>query len=212
MYPVYVPDHVSNNIIDTVRHVKDLRKKIPDNGRPYFATRCLTDEGKAKFGQHWPLELTFNYLGQYQQLEREEAILNPVEDLAGESRSAGGIADYGQNTPRFGLFEISAVIAQGKLRFSFSFNRNMQKRDKISKWISNCQQNLTEIARTLSVLAPQATLGDFPLLDLDYNGLETVVNNKLPDLGINNILDVQDIYPVRRVVHVLTSKIQLTFI
>ena len=198
MYPVYVPPLVSNSLVDTVRYVKDLRKKILDNGRPYFATRCLTDAGNAKFGHHWPLELTFNYLGQYQQLERREALLNPVEDLAGESRSAGGIADYGEDTPRFGLFEISAVIVKGKLRFSFSFNRKMQKRDKISQWVSKCHENLVEMARTLSGLTPQPTLGDFPLLRLDYNGLEIITNEKLPDIGIHAISDVQDIYPVRR--------------
>ena len=197
MYPVYVPASVSTSLVDTVRYVKDLRKKIPDNGRPYFATRCLTDAGSTRFGHHWPLELTFNYLGQYQQLEREGSLLAPVEDMAGESRSAGGIADYGKDTPRFGLFEISAVIAQGKLRFSFSFNKNMQKRDKITQWVSNCQHTISQMARALSALTPQPTLGDFPLLDLNYDGLDLMVNEKLPELGIHSLSDVEDIYPVR---------------
>lgn len=196
MYPVYVPETASNDLINTVRHVKDLRSQIPDNGRPYFASRCLTQAGNAKFGHQWPLELTFNYLGQYQQLEREGALLKPVDDLAGEARSAGGIADYGQDTPRFGLFEISAVISQGKLRFSFTFNRHMQKRDKISQWVSCCQQTVVEMAKTLPALSPRATLGDFPLMSLDYNGLETMISEKLPALGIHNISDVEDIYPV----------------
>lgn len=108
MYPVYIPVTATKEPIDTIKHVKDFRTKVRDNGRPYFASRCLTTEGNARFGHHWPLEVTFNYLGQYQQLEREGALLKPVDTMAGETRGAGGIADVGGNTPRFGLFEISA--------------------------------------------------------------------------------------------------------
>jgi hypothetical protein len=51
---------------DTVRKVKDFKRKIPGNGRPYFARRCLTEEGRAQYKTHWPMEILFNYLGQYQ--------------------------------------------------------------------------------------------------------------------------------------------------
>jgi hypothetical protein len=69
-------------------------------------------------------------------LERKNALLKPMEDLAGEARGAGGVTDVGQDTPRFGLFEISAFIVQGKLRFPFTFNRNIRHRDGIGRWTS----------------------------------------------------------------------------
>ena len=53
------------------------------------------------------------------------------------------------------------------------------------------------MARALSALTPQLTLGDFPLLDLNYDGLDIMVNEKLPELGIHSLSDVEDIYPVR---------------
>ena len=56
----------SKNPTDTVRQVKDFKRRIPGNGRPYFARRCLTEEGREEFGTHWPMEILFNYLGQYQ--------------------------------------------------------------------------------------------------------------------------------------------------
>src|SRR5690606_17203363 len=110
MYPVVVSIRPGQDVTDTIKLVKDLRRRVPDNGRPYWAKRCLTEEGKVRFGGHWPMELTFNYLGQYQQLEREGALLRPVNEMAGEARGAGGTSDVGVETPRFGLFEISAVI------------------------------------------------------------------------------------------------------
>lgn len=56
----------SEDPIETVRKIKDFKRKIPGNGRPYFARRCLTAEGREHFQTHWPMEILFNYLGQYQ--------------------------------------------------------------------------------------------------------------------------------------------------
>ncbi|KAH7407957.1 nonribosomal peptide synthase [Cadophora sp. MPI-SDFR-AT-0126] len=193
MYPIQIGNF--HDQIDTVKLVKDFRRKVPDNGRPYFASRCLTKEGGKRFKQHWPLEVTFNYLGQYQQLEREESLLRPVEMMAGETRGAGGTADVGQDTPRFGLFEISAVIAQGKLRFAFTFNHQMKHQDKIRHWISKCHETICETVKLLSDREPEATPSDFPLLSLTYDSLDVMTGEKLPTLGIASIETIEDIYP-----------------
>jgi len=195
MYPVHVPPSTLGDFVETVRLIKDLRRRVPDNGRPYFASRLLTSNGKERFSQHWPLEVTFNYLGQYQQLEREGALLAPVEDMAGEARGAGGTADVGKDTPRFGLFEISAVVVQGKVRFSFTFNRYMRHQDTIRRWISTCQQTLRTMAQNLTSMAPEPTLSDFPLLSLTYDRLRTMMSERLPQIGVSGMDAVEDIYP-----------------
>ena len=64
LYPVFVNN--PGTIIETVRKVKDFRRQIPSNGRPYFAKRVLTEDGAEHFKTHWPMEISFNYLGQYQ--------------------------------------------------------------------------------------------------------------------------------------------------
>ncbi|KAK0116563.1 hypothetical protein ONS96_012421 [Cadophora gregata f. sp. sojae] len=193
MYPIHIGNFHSQ--IDTLKLVKDFRRRVSDNGRLYFASRCLTEEGGQRFQQHWPLEVTFNYLGQYQQLERKGALLQPVGTMAGETRGAGGTADVGQNAPRFGLFEISAVIAQGKLRFAFTFNHQMKHQEKIRHWISGCRETLCQMVKSLSEREPEATPGDFPLLSLAYDQLEVLTRDKLPTLGISNIDNIEDIYP-----------------
>ena len=194
MYPVYVPPTGTEQFIDTLRRVKDYRRAVPANGRPYFASRVLTTKGAKKFGSHWPLELTFNYLGIYQQLERQDALLVPVDELGGETRGAGGKADVGQNAPRFGLFEVSAVIARGKLRYSFTFNKHMKHQDRISAWISCCQDVLQTIPNQLTQMERQPTLSDFPLLSLSYDGLEELIKEKLPQIGITDLTNVEDVY------------------
>ncbi|EEP79831.1 predicted protein [Uncinocarpus reesii 1704] len=195
VYPVFVPTLASDNIVDTVMRVKDIRRRVPGNGRPYFASRFHTEGGKDKFRHHAPMEVSFNYLGQYQQLERKDALLQPVDEMAGEAREAGGSADYDKTTPRFGLFEISAVIACGKLRFAFTFNRHMRHQSAIRQWVSQCQRNLQLIAEQFVAMAPKITLSDFPLLPLTYDNLDSMITEKLPQIGISSFDQVEDVCP-----------------
>jgi hypothetical protein len=46
------------------------------------------------------IRIFFNHLGQYQQLEREGALLRPAEEMAVEAPGAGNTADVGHETPR----------------------------------------------------------------------------------------------------------------
>ena len=194
MYPIHVQSPSSYDFLEILERVKDFRRAVPTNGRPYFASRMLTSKGEKKFRAHWPLEFTFNYLGIYQQLEREGALLQPADEMAGESREAGGRADYGIDTPRFGLFEISAVIARGKLRFSFTYNRHMQHQDRIVDWVSLCKKTLTQEPSKLAQIVHRPTLSDFPLISLTYDSLDQLVNEKLPAVGISNVNEIEDIY------------------
>ncbi|KAL9595554.1 MAG: hypothetical protein Q9219_006374, partial [cf. Caloplaca sp. 3 TL-2023] len=194
MYPVHIASAGSLDFVDVLRRVKDYRRSVPANGRNYFASRLLTSKGAKRFGRQWPLELTFNYLGIYQQLEREDALLLPVEEMAGEARGAGGKADVGFDTPRFGLFEISAVVAQGKLRFSFTYNQHMRHQRNIESWIDACQDTLATVPRTLTQMTYQPTLSDYPLLSLTYKSLEQLITHRLPSLGIFDMSNVEDIY------------------
>ena len=173
----------------TVRNVKDFRRKIPANGREYFARRCLTAEGREKFSNHWPWEISFNYLGQYQQLERSDALLKPLESMAGETREAG-TADVGHNAPRFGLFELSAIIFKGQLKFAFTFNRHMQHQDKIAQWVLDCEQTFSETVRALAALAPTPTLSDFPLLSFTQESFQPMLG-RLADVGLSTA-DIED--------------------
>ncbi|KAF2731994.1 nonribosomal peptide synthase-like protein [Polyplosphaeria fusca] len=191
VYPVFV--HPSEDATETVRRVKDFRRSIPANGRPYFARRSLTQDGQDDFESHWPWEISFNYLGQYQQLERRDALLQPLENMAGETREAGGTADVGHNAPRFALFEVSAIVFKGRLRLAFTFNRHMQHQDRIRSWIAACQQNLSEIINNLVIQPPTPTLSDFPQLSLTEDRFQSMIH-RLTKLGVS-INEVEDAYP-----------------
>ncbi|KAH7329601.1 hypothetical protein B0I35DRAFT_507853 [Stachybotrys elegans] len=195
IYPVFAGSTFQPSLTESVKLVKDARRLVPDKGRPYFASRWLTPEGREAFERHWPLEITFNYLGQYQQLEREGALFTPMRDIAGEVRGAVEGADVGPLTTCISFFEVSAVILGGALRFSFVFNENMKHQPKIRQWIASCEQNLNSMIEQLCAKAPEPTLSDFPLLSLTYDRLETMMSEKLPAAGIMAVELVEDAYP-----------------
>ena len=195
IYPIFTGTSAQPSFVDTLKLVKDGRRRIPDRGRPYFASRWLTEKGKDAFERHWPLEITFNYLGQYQQLERDGALFKPARSIAGETRGAIEGADIGPLTTCISLFEISAVILKGRLRFSFAFNKNMHHQPRIHHWIVLCQDTLRTNIEKLSAMAPEPTLSDFPLLSLTYDRLQLMIDEKLPKAGVASVDMVQDVYP-----------------
>ena len=191
VYPMFIKP--CGDLVDTVRRVKDYRRNIPGNGRPYFSRRCLTADGREHFKTHFPMEVSFNYLGQYQQLERSDALLQPLESMAGETREAGGTADVGHDAPRFGLFEISAIVFKGQLKFAFTFNRHMAHQESISQWVFECRRTITKMIQDLVALPPTPTRSDFPLLSLTDGGFRSLLD-RLAKLGLP-MTDIEDVYP-----------------
>ncbi|KAH7081202.1 hypothetical protein BKA63DRAFT_549944 [Paraphoma chrysanthemicola] len=183
----------SDDLTETVRKVKDFKRCIPGNGRPYFARRCLTKDGLEDCKTHWPMEILFNYLGQYQQLERADALLQPLDTMAGEYRAAGGTSDFGHVTPRWGLFEISAIVFKGHLKFAFTFNRHMRHQELIRQWVDECRETVSSMISGLVGRDAMPTLSDFPLLSLNEDRFQAMLVT-LKSLGISP-QEIEDAYP-----------------
>ncbi|OKP14387.1 Nonribosomal peptide synthetase 1 [Penicillium subrubescens] len=198
LHPIFISDYKPDSVIDTLIQVKDLRRRVSDNGRAEFASRVLQLEGK-KSGRHpHPFEMSFNYVGQHRDLQRTDGLFQLVDQMAGEAGQGSDAADFGKDTPRFGLFEISAMVVAGKIRFTFSFNKFMQHQNRIHDWVSNCQQQLVSLAEQLTAMAPHLTLSSFPMLSMNYESLDKLLNQKLPAIGITSPDMMEDIYPCSR--------------
>ncbi|EAQ90170.1 hypothetical protein CHGG_06789 [Chaetomium globosum CBS 148.51] len=179
---------------------KDLRRRVPGNGRHYFAARFHTPEGREQWARrHKDMEVSFNFLGRYQQLERKSALFQPAEGalMAGEAHPGSPTADFGSKAPRFSLFEISAVIIQGALRFGFAWNGNMQHQDRICEWVANCRGVLANAAATLPSMGTRITASDLTLLpDLTPTDLKAFEDTTLPALAKERGWDaIEEIYP-----------------
>jgi amino acid adenylation domain-containing protein/non-ribosomal peptide synthase protein (TIGR01720 family) len=189
MYPLYVNMQKQFDILDVIKRAKDVRHSVPSNGRPYFASRYLNEAGIAKFGGHDHVELSFDYLGLYQQMERADALLTQVPGYQAI------FEDVGKEAPRFALVEITAEVLQGQMQLLFVFNKHMKNQDLIQSWMRNAQTCIVQSIAQLQGYRQERTLTDFPLLKLTYNDLDSLVSEKLPAIGISDIAQVENIYP-----------------
>ena len=199
LYPIWVPGIAeSDDLLQTVAHVKDMRRRATDNGRAFFAYRTLTASGREKFPHPVPMEMSFNYLGQNRDLQNQKGLFHLADTMVGETREGGGAADYGRQTPRFALFEISAAVIEGQLRFTFSYGRSILHQDKVQTWLENCQMLLEALPHQLLAAPPTKTVSDFPMLKMNHDQLEHIESGILPRYGITSLHAVEDMYPCTR--------------
>lgn len=198
LYPIWIQDVSRKHPVETVLRVKDIRRRAVDNGRALFAYSTLTEEGRKKYPHPTPMGISFNYLGQNRDLQNKAGLFRLADQMVGETREGGGSADFGRDTPRFALVEISAAVANGRLRFTFSFNKAMRHQDRLQSWISHCQDVLESLPRQMLSLAPTRTLSDFPMLPMNHDDFQKIQSSILPNYGVTSIEEVEDMYPCTR--------------
>ncbi|EHA28225.1 hypothetical protein ASPNIDRAFT_212679, partial [Aspergillus niger ATCC 1015] len=118
----------SGDIVDDLQAVRDARASVPGNGVPYWATRWLTDDGHAAFEHHSPFELSMNYLGQYQQLERDDSVLRYVDVKKPKATGSGS------GLLRTALVETQAIVIGDSLQIKFVYNTRMARQKQLLDW------------------------------------------------------------------------------
>lgn len=184
-------DGMHVDAVDAVRRAKDIRRSIPGNGRPYFANKYMDSSPMVLPS---PMEILFNYLGTGVQSSDHSvgSLLRPV-DLDDDQ---GMLSDVGPQTRRLAAFEITAVVVDGKLQFSFTYDGSTEKASHVSRWILTCKTTLEQMIHSLAQHPAEPTLSDFPLLlPMSYDGLRRLTKATLPGMGIRSASDIEDIYP-----------------
>ena len=169
----------SKDVLEKVRESKLTRLTAVDKGRSYFAARFYHEQSKDKHWHHKQMEVVFNYQGSYQQLEREDSIIQrmPWGDL--ESTM------HAPDLQRYALIEIESAIDAGQLKVVCTFNRAMKQQDKIKKWLQSWKQMLQDTCERLTYAKPQYVLADFPLLRLEDRQFLGLMNSLNADYHIN---------------------------
>src|SRR5262249_20432911 len=121
----------------------------------------------------------FNYLGQMDQLVAGSSLFRFASEAAGPWHSP-------KQRRRYSL-EVNSFVLDGKLQFSWTFDRPLQEDrpvDRLADAVLSALQEL--IAHCLSISKPERTPSDFPLAQLDQTVLDRLVADR----------DVEDIYPL----------------
>jgi amino acid adenylation domain-containing protein/non-ribosomal peptide synthase protein (TIGR01720 family) len=173
------------SLLEAVKRTKDARRQIPRNGWEYFATKLLHTEGVQ--GLVLPLEILLNFAGSFQELEDEDALFQLHETQYTRFDTAA-------QTPRSELFEITAVVKQRRLQVRILYHRHISS-DRVEKWTKAFQAALEEACLILPTTPRQPTLADFPLLKIDYSGLDQMVEQVATMFSANVAVEIEDAYP-----------------
>lgn len=190
MSPIHVQIESTSTLVDVLRRTKDRKRKLPHNGWEYFTSRYSNTDGIEAFKNHLPMEVLFNYLGRYQQLERAESLMS----REAVPPDAEGL-DIGRTAPRLALFEISVMVIEDIARFSIVYNRRIEGLPSVNRWMKSWEQLLQFAANELPNMKTERTLSDLPLLNLTYDDLNEMENNILPKVGVTSFDQIEDVYP-----------------
>jgi amino acid adenylation domain-containing protein/non-ribosomal peptide synthase protein (TIGR01720 family) len=167
VYPVVLDVRDAANPGDALKQVKEQLRRILNGGIGYGVLRYLSDAAPLQTGT--PIELSFNYLGQLDQ------VLDANSLFSGASESIG-LQQSPQGRQRYAL-EVSAAVAQGKLHVRFTYNEHLHVRETIQQVMNDYMQALRElIVHCQADEAGGFTPSDFPLIQLDQQELDLALS------------------------------------
>ncbi|KJZ75845.1 hypothetical protein HIM_04669 [Hirsutella minnesotensis 3608] len=197
MYPVVVSVNPDQPVTHAIRVAKDTRSKVPVRGLPFYACQHYSESGRQSFLGHDIYEIVFNFVGKFQQLEKAEGLFKPFQqDSSGADPS---LCEISLSARRPLIFDIFAEVSGNVLGASFRFPQDIRNRSRIQKWAQTFIQDLESVVCRLAQEAVAFTLSDMPLLQLSYRGLDTLIGEQLPKMGIKpgSIKDIYSCSPLQ---------------
>ncbi|KAK2668210.1 Polyketide synthase, phosphopantetheine-binding domain [Fusarium oxysporum f. sp. vasinfectum] len=181
-FTTVTPLNISDNatFISTLLQVKDLRKL--NSGREVLDFAAQRSR---------PIEVLFNYHGQFQQLQRSDGLLT-LDKL---HQSVGQLdASVGGKVRQHAALSVEVSIDDaGKTHLMVGYPRHSPKSQAIRDWLGGG-------VRELVISEPMCTISDFPLAQLTNDDLETLYQYCLTPGSISwaNVENVLPCSPIQQ--------------
>ncbi|NOZ56821.1 MAG: non-ribosomal peptide synthetase, partial [Calditrichaeota bacterium] len=170
VYPVLLDRRGVASPVEGLRKTKELLRGIPNRGFGFGLLRYLNkDEGvRSRLGAVPTAQVSFNYLGQFDQVVRDDKVFAPATESPGPDRDPGGMRNY--------VLDVTASVAGGVLRVNFTYSENLHKRQSMEALAQAFSEELRQLI-TAAKAEEQATpsAADFPLANLDAKKLNKVL-------------------------------------
>ncbi|GBD91967.1 linear gramicidin synthase subunit B [bacterium BMS3Abin04] len=171
LFPVFLDMSDAVEIGDIIKLVKENLRSIPNKGIGYGILRYLSSDSKLKdrLKVFDDAQITFNYLGQFDQSVPE----NSPFVMATESKGP----DRGLNNIRTSLIDTTAVVSQGTMSIGISANKNQFKGESIIEFLDDYKNALQDIINHCKGNDKvEYTSSDFDLVDLEDDQLSSVLD------------------------------------
>ncbi|MGW8460335.1 non-ribosomal peptide synthase/polyketide synthase [Bacillus atrophaeus] len=178
LYPVVLHTQQGKEISYYIKTTKEGLRQIPHKGIGYGIARYLSSSMPAKMSP----EISFNYLGQFDQDLQHHAIqLSPY--------SCG--ADSSENQVRPYVLNINGMISKGRLMLTISYSNKQYVRETIKRLSAFIQNGLrTTIEHCVHKEQSELTPSDILLKGMTVDELDQLLI-QLPHAG-----EIENVYPL----------------
>lgn len=181
VFPVYLKLE-GENAGTFLKGIKEQLRAIPERGFSYGVLRYLSgdEEAKRRLDSLQRPQISFNYLGQFDQIFSDSSLFIPAEEGYGPVQSRDNLRSH--------LINLNGMMVNGCLRIEWTYSKDIHRLETIgnlANLFAGCLRVL--IAHCQSPKAGGYTPSDFPLAGLDQSML---------DRCIGSDRSVEDIYPL----------------
>jgi len=170
VYPVALTLSGDNNPGTELKRVKEQLRHIPDHGIGYGILRYLCQDTtvNTQLANIPQAEISFNYLGQFQQAPAASNTLTLATESRGPDRSPDGDRHY--------LLDVSGGIHDGQLHITWIYSPDMHQPVTIKRVANDFINALRDIiTHCQEPETSGATPSDFPMAQLDQKKLDKLM-------------------------------------
>src|SRR6185369_12956435 len=170
-----------------LKYTKEQLRRVPHGGIGYGLLRYLCrDEEVARQMLALPrAEVSFNYLGQLDQMFQVSGLFRLAHESSGRTRD--------RNAQRGNLLEINASIIGGQLQAEWTYSANIHDSATVENVAHDFLEELQKlIAHCLSTKAETHTPSDFPLARINQTQLDQVLQTR------TNVTDLIHLSPMQQ--------------
>ncbi|NEQ70556.1 MAG: non-ribosomal peptide synthetase, partial [Symploca sp. SIO2D2] len=160
----------SEDIGEVLKSVKEQLRRIPERGIGYGILRYLSGEEnlRIQLAALPQAEISFNYLGQFNSSQAQQANWQGAKESAGANQSLQGNRTH--------LLSINSSIAEGQLQIIWTYSSCIHKDTTITYLAENYIQTLRNlIAHCQSPEVGGYTPSDFSTVDLTQEELDDII-------------------------------------
>jgi amino acid adenylation domain-containing protein/non-ribosomal peptide synthase protein (TIGR01720 family) len=169
IFPVYLDLEGISEPGEAIKAIKEQLRRIPSRGIDYSLLRYLGAETIQQKLRSLPLaEISFNYLGRFDQFLSTPSIFKPAPESSGP--------DVNPHNHRTHLLEVVGAIVAGRLQLKWFYSRNIHRQatvESLSRRFIEALQAL--IAHCQSPEAGGYTPSDFPEAELTQAELDNLL-------------------------------------
>ncbi|WP_415842401.1 condensation domain-containing protein, partial [Paracidovorax anthurii] len=163
---------------ESIKAIKEQLRQVPGKGLGYGLLRYLAPEG-AELAQGAYPQVTFNYLGQFDQAFDADTGWRPARESVGQERAPG--------SRRRTWLTVNASLMRGILNIGFTYSPAIHDEATVSDLAHGFLHELETLIAHCVEGATGVTPSDFPLADL--------TQEKIDALGVPDT-HIEDIYPL----------------